>query len=201
MSLPPIGAKIRVTSTHTDGTTVTIEGIVTAHPSRGPGDWVEVGTPGVCAYVRPSADDARQGATVAVDVLELPKVLAKEPPSGGAAATEHTVWLHAHGGWFDGFTYSLDAPEFLTWAQLNERHPDVRVLVHDPAATASELPARFGDADGDRFEIFRISDGRLSVRCTGSRPSTAATVYLNHDQAYRAGLALLAAGAPEAGER
>lgn len=56
--------------------------------------------------------------------------LAPEPPSGSAVATDLTVWLRGHYGWFDGFA-GPGEPELLTWAQLNSRHPEVTRLVRD----------------------------------------------------------------------
>lgn len=64
--------------------------------------------------------------------IDIVPPLAKEPPTGGAAATKYTVWLHGHNGWFDGFDTadgSGDPIEFLSWEQLNQRHPEVRELI------------------------------------------------------------------------
>lgn len=63
-------------------------------------------------------------------LVEVAPPLPPEPPTGGAAASEYTVWLRSASGWFDGF--SSEPTEFITWDELNRRHPELRVLVHDP---------------------------------------------------------------------
>lgn len=75
-------------------------------------------------------------------LTEVKPPLPPEPPSGGAAASNETVWLHSHRGWFDGFAAE---PQFLSWYALNARHPELRVLVADPARAYPDRYRLLGD--------------------------------------------------------
>lgn len=92
--------------------------------------------------------------------VEPPK---PEPPSGSAVAANYSVWLRGHGGWFDGFEPDVGR-EFLTWQQLNTRHPEVQVLVYDPVASAPELPWQL-PVSGSSARIHHDGDlpGRICI--------------------------------------
>lgn len=145
MTRPQIGARVRITAVAvTDGVTTSVihEGVVKSAYGEG------YPTPGSLTTVVLSENEhVRLGNhgrwQVTVEILEQPLPPAKEPPSGGAAATEFSVWLRSFKGWFDGFG-NVEVSEFLTWEQLNAKHPEVRELTYAVPLDAPALPWSLG---------------------------------------------------------
>lgn len=170
ITLPPIGAKIRTTATHPDGSTVTIEGVVTAHPDPvitlrnyvivGEGD-------GVVAYV----EDFNK-ATVAVEVLESP--LPAEWPNrtvlhDGNATWERDDTAAEVGGRGDAhWWYAPDGDRVsYTYAEMLRTARQLTRLVPDPAADAPTLPWEHTDGAGDTVTVEAPSPERATINIPG----------------------------------
>lgn len=159
ITLPRLGAKVRITSRWTDGTSATVEGVVTyIPPADHPQDYVRLGDSAVEARLHD-----RDGLTTTVEVLAPPPLA--EPPHGSVVLV-----TYAHGG-FGAFHrddcgrpqqanrwwgYSTRDP--LTWGDLLARGT-VTPLVPDPAASGPELPWSIKDEHGDRLHFAQHPDG------------------------------------------
>jgi hypothetical protein len=175
--LPPIGAKIRVTTTWPGDASLIVEGRVLSHAPSG--RYAMVGRGGARTLTAYLTDD--EGGAVTVEVLEPP--LPPEPGDGTVYRCSRPVpgavvdgaqisWLlwrkdgwEANGDgrrWFKSATGAEDA---LLWAEVQPLDDEHRVeLVPDPAASAPELPWSISDQHGDTL-TFRTNQAgdRLMV--------------------------------------
>lgn len=150
---PPIGARVRHTSTYPDGTAVIVEGIVTDSYNGGAPPHVVIGRDRYLFLVD------QPGFTVALEVLDVPG-LPPEPPNGtvysdGAAAwIRHDIDIESDGGqWWGTDTGQLHG--YRTWQEVAPivAQPGWRRHVPDPADTAPALPWDVEDKDEDSLEI------------------------------------------------
>lgn len=171
-TLPPIGAKIRVIRKDRDATTVTIEGVVSAHPVRPEKSYVLVGEHNIAAYLVPDPDT---GESVDVEVLLPPEppintvLLSRKPNpgrlSGGPAEIVTVLWRDdaaASGDEFRWFSSHHGFEQSFRWAEVQpERGETIVRLVPDRATDAPDLPFVGNDGDGNTIEVRVDRDERL----------------------------------------
>lgn len=156
---PPVGARVRHTTTYTDSTTVHAEGTVT-ETQRDNGFFIGDRDSALWCGLA----DKPGVYTVTVEVLEPPAgpVLPPEPPNGTVYVNGTLVWvrddhlLDPVDHWWgscreDGEPWEVVAPIV---AQTGWRRH-----VPDPADAAPALPWEVEDKDGDRLDIQVGADG------------------------------------------
>lgn len=155
VTLPPIGAQVRAVITHfstAGNTTVTVEGIVSAHLDE---MRFVVGKP-QGTVVNLETTTPRDTATV--DVLAMP--LPPEPDEGTVVQIGDIVLIRR--------TFATDGPERCwratnhespwTWAEICQSDTPVR-LVPDPAASGHELPWFIKDEHGSKLHFTPHTNG------------------------------------------
>lgn len=174
---PPVGARVRHTTTYADGTAVTVDGAVALTGNRtDEGEhYVLIGDDQLVAYLvdRPGA------YTVALEVLDSPAgpVLPPEPPNGTVYVNGTLVWvrddhlLDPVDHWWgscrkEAEPWEVVAP-IVAWSGWRRHIPD-------PAETAPALPWEVEDKDEDQLEI-DVPD-----------PEFAAMVSINNESVYLA---------------
>lgn len=150
---PPVGARVRHTTTYPDGTAVTVEGVVAPNANHN-----QVAEPhlliGTELLMAPLKD--RPGAyTVALEVLEWPLA---EPPNGTAFSNGVDAWIRDRDSYDSVHWWGVLAQDYECWEKVAPivTAPGWRRYIPDPVDGAFELPWR---GDGDTIEIkFHGSD-------------------------------------------